>query len=399
MTLEQFYSKWSDFTSLVNATLARQDPSLDRRDGSVLYDFASICDYEITQFAVKVRELFEQMFLETSTDTYLESHAARRGITRYTATACSRKGNFYALNGQLAYPTIPFGTVWQGKLSDGSSATWTYIERIDDVDDYEIFTCNTAGTLPNAGVITLTNSSYSNYTVSLVLPPLAYGENQETDSALLKRVQTVEKTPPFGGNITQYKELAESITGVGYCQVYPAYRGGGTVLLSVSSPSETDPTIPSWLVTQIKEYIDPADATGEGKGYAPIGHSVDVQSVISETVKFTVEDIVIGRSYQEENVRQAIKTAITNYFTDIHENWSTFDSVSFDYRYNITLNQLEYIIMSVDGVIDVMGSVTTFVNGTSQGTNGYTFGLDANDAFKKPIFDSTNTILNFRARA
>ena len=55
--------------------------------------------------------------------------------------------------------------------------------------------------------------------------------------------------------------------------------------------------------------------------------------------------------------------------------------------------------MSVDGVNEVMGTVTTNVNGSSQGTNGYTFGLDSNDAFKKPIFDSTNTILNFRARA
>ena len=399
MTLQEFVKNWTDLSALVNATLARQDTSLDKREGSVLYDFATLTDYEITQFAVKIRELFNQMFLETSDGTYLESHAARRGITRYEATYCTRKGNFYTANGQVAYPTIPFETIWQCKLSDGSNATFTYKERIDDVDDYEVFTCNVAGTIPNSGVLTLTNSSYSDYTVTLVLPPLSYGENQETDAALLKRVQTVEKTPPFGGNITQYKEAIEALDGVGYCQVYPAYRGGGTVLLSVSSPVESVPVIPSWLVTQIKEYIDPADATGEGKGYAPIGHSVDVQSVTSETVKFTIEDVVIGRSYQEENVRQAIKTALQNYFTEIHENWSTFDPVSFDYRYNITLNQLEYIVMSVDGVIDVMGTTTTYVNGTSQGTNGYTIGLDANDAFKKPIFDSTNTIINFRARA
>lgn len=399
MTLVEFYNKWSDFTSLVEATLSRQDESMDRREGSVLYDFAALTDNEISNFAVAVRELFEQMFLETSTGTYLESHAARRGITRYSATACSRKGNFYFSNGQVAYPNIPFDTVWQGQLSDGSRGTWLYKERIDDIDDYEVFTSQITGTIPNGGVLTLTNSSYPDYTVTLHLPPLAYGENVETDDALLKRVQTVEKTPPFGGNITQYKEAVEAIDGVGYCQVYPAYRGGGTVLLSVSSPELNSPAIESWLVSQIKEYIDPADATGEGKGYAPIGHSVDVQSVTSETVKFTIDDVVIGRSYQEENVRQAIKTAITNYFTDIQQNWSTFDPVSFDYRYNITLNQLEYIVMSVDGVIDVMGTITTFVNGTSQGTTGYTFGMDANEAFKQPVFDSTNTIINFRARS
>ena len=55
--------------------------------------------------------------------------------------------------------------------------------------------------------------------------------------------------------------------------------------------------------------------------------------------------------------------------------------------------------MSVDGVIDVMGTITIFVNGTSQGTTGYTFGMDANEAFKQPVFDSTNTIINFRARS
>lgn len=398
MTLQEFYNKWSDFQSLVQATLDRQSDELDKREGSVLYDFAALSDYNISQFSIEIRDLFNQMFLETSSGTYLEDHAKRSGVVRYTATYAKRKGNFYQ-NNLIVYPTIPFNTEWSGTLADGTRGTWTYIERVDDVDDYEVFVCKTLGTIGNENVLTLTNPTYPTIRVTLQLPPLSYGEDAETDASLLLRTQTVEKTPAYGGNRTDYKEAVEAIDGVGFCQIYPAYQGGGTVLLSIASPSESDPTVSSWLVNYIKEYIDPADAEGTGSGWAPIGHTVDVQSITSETVYFAITDVIIGRSYQEENVRQGIRNALATYFTDLHNKWSTYDPVSYDYVQKISKNQLEHIIMSVDGVIDIMGTVTTYVDNVNKGTDGYSIGVDANLALKKPILSTANTTINFRSRS
>ena len=398
MTLSEFTKNWTDFSAMVTATLARQDSTLDKREGSVLYDFASITDNNISSFALEIADLFDQMFLTSSTGTYLDQHAARSNVVRHEASACTRKAYFYSTDDPdtIVYPTIPLESSWSGKLSDGSSVSWIYKARVDDTIDYEVFECQVTGSLANDEEITLSSTTYATYDVVLQLVPLIYGEDDEDDDALILRTQTVEKTPAFGGNRTDYKEKVEEIDGVGACQVYPAWDGGGTVLLSISSPVEDAPTVSTYLTNEIKNLVDPVDAEGEGVGYAPIGHSVTVQSVGTETIKFVITDVAIARSYQPTNVTAAIKTALAEAFTEkIHTVWSTYDSVSFDYVSQLTLSELEYIIMGVAGVRNVAGTITTFIDGVSSGTNGYSIGVDARGAFKKPVFDSENTTISY----
>lgn len=398
MTLSEFTKNWTGFSAMVTATLARQDATLDKREGSVLYDFASLTDYNITSFAIEIADLFEQMFLTSSTGTYLEQHAARSNVERHKASACTRKAYFYSTDDleTIVYPTIPLESSWSGQLSDGSSVSWLYKERVDDTIDYEVFECQVTGSIANDEEITLTSTTYGTYTVVLQLIPLVYGEDDEDDDALILRTQTVEKTPAYGGNRTDYKEKVEAIEGVGGVQIYPAWAGGGTVLLSLCTPEESDPEVSTYLTNSVKELVDPVDAAGEGVGYAPIGHTVTVQSVTSETVSFAITGVAIARSYQQTNVVAAIKDALTAAFTErFHDQWSTYDSVSFDYNDGLALNEIEYIIMSVAGVKNVAGTITTVQDGTSTGTNGYAVGLDARGAFKKPIFDATNTTVAF----
>ena len=399
MTLTEFTNNWTDFKTMVEATLARQDDTLDKREGSVLYDFAALTDNNIVSFAISIGDLFNQLFLKTSTGTYLEQHAARVNVDRYLASACKRKAYFYDVedNTTIVYPTIPFDTLWSGTLSDGSSASWKYLERIDDTAvDYEVFECQTSGSLANDEELTITSDTYGTYNVVLQPIPLVYGEDDETDEELILRTETVEKTPAYGGNRTDYKEKVEAIDGVYGVQIYPAWQGGGTVLLSLCSPEESDPTVSTYLVDSVKELVDPLDAEGEGIGYAPIGHTVTVESVTSETVSFAITNLIIARSYQQTNVVAEIKTALANAFTEkFHTKWSTYDSVSFDYISGLDLNEIEYIIMGVAGVKNVAGTITTIQNSVPTGTNGYSVGLDARGAFKKPIFDAANTTVSF----
>lgn len=398
MTLSEFTKNWTDFSAMVTATLARQDSTLDKREGSVLYDFASITDNNVSSFALEIADLFDQMFLTSSTGTYLDQHAARSNVVRHEASACTRKAYFYSTDDPdtIVYPTIPLESSWSGKLSDGSSVSWIYKARVDDTVDYEVFECQVTGSLANDEEITLSSTTYATYDVVLQLVPLIYGEDDEDDDALILRTQTVEKTPAFGGNRTDYKEKVEEIDGVYGVQIYPAWQGGGTVLLSLCSPEESDPTVSTYLVDSVKELVDPLDAEGEGVGYAPIGHSVTVQSVGTETIKFAITNVAIARSYQPTNVTAAIKTALAEAFTEkIHTVWSTYDSVSFDYVSQLTLSELEYIIMGVAGVRNVAGTITTFIDGVSSGTNGYSIGVDARGAFKKPVFDSENTTISY----
>ena len=81
MTLTEFTNNWADFKTMVEATLARQDDTLDKREGSVLYDFAALTDNNIVSFAISIGDLFNQLFL----NLYLKNiHIL---LTRYKACA------------------------------------------------------------------------------------------------------------------------------------------------------------------------------------------------------------------------------------------------------------------------------------------------------------------------
>ena len=57
----------------------------------------------------------------------------------------------------------------------------------------------------------------------------------------------------FGGNIAAYRNTILAIEGVGAVQVYPTWKGGGTVLCSILD-SELTPA-ESGLVAQVQKAI------------------------------------------------------------------------------------------------------------------------------------------------
>lgn len=79
----------------------------------------------------------------------------------------------------------------------------------------------------------------------------------------------------FGGNIADYREKVNGISGVGGVKVYPAWNGGGTVKLVIIG---SDYGVPSdELIRAVKDTIDPEVDAGKGYGLAPIGHVVTVE--------------------------------------------------------------------------------------------------------------------------
>ena len=59
------------------------------------------------------------------------------------------------------------------------------------------------------------------------------GTAEESDDALRSRFYETFQVAAFGGNISSYKNEILAIEGVGAVQVYPAWKGGGTVLCSI----------------------------------------------------------------------------------------------------------------------------------------------------------------------
>ena len=101
----------------------------------------------------------------------------------------------------------------------------------------------------------------------------------------------------FGGNIASYRNHILAIEGVGAVQVYPVWKGGGTVLCSILNsdlkPAETELIKRvQWLALLEEGGLGPSE---NGYGIAPIGAQVTIG---------TAEELILNLSCEIQFSRE-----------------------------------------------------------------------------------------------
>ena len=96
----------------------------------------------------------------------------------------------------------------------------------------------------------------------------------------------------------------------------------------------------------MQEILDPVQNAGEGNGLAPIGHVVNVESVVPVTVNVTTT-ITFEGGYSWLNLQGSIMEAINSYLLELRKSWA--DS-SFTV---VRVSQIEARILNVTGVADI----------------------------------------------
>ena len=86
------------------------------------------------------------------------------------------------------------------------------------------------------------------------------GTEDEEDADLRARYFATFETEAFAGNIAAYRNEILGMDGVGAVQVYPAWKGGGTVLCSILN-GNLDPA-DSGLLARVQEAICPPEDGG-----------------------------------------------------------------------------------------------------------------------------------------
>ncbi|WP_277409542.1 baseplate J/gp47 family protein [Lacrimispora xylanisolvens] len=162
----------------------------------------------------------------------------------------------------------------------------------------------------------------------------------------------------FGGNIASYRNAILAIDGVGEVQVYPAWKGGGTVLCSILDgnlrPAGEE------LIHAVQETICPLEEGGavpsaSGYGLAPIGAAVtigtgtELELDISLKVQFlnTVSDV--GFAYKSQ-----IEKKIQEYLQSVRQSWGTMvKSQKIEYAVTVYISRIIYAILDIPEVVNV----------------------------------------------
>lgn len=331
------------FENIMDRCLARVSSSIDKREGSIIYDAIAPAAAELAIMYIELAYLLDRAFPDTETGDDLTKKCRERSVFRTAATYAIRKGYFEKADGSGCDLEI-------GTRFSGGDINFTVSERIA-AGQYRL-TAETAGDIGNEYIGTLFPINYvPDLTAARLADILIPGEDEETDDALRARYFASLESQAFGGNIADYKNKVELLQGVGSVKVIPVWNGGGTVKIIVVDSEWGVPS--SELVEYVQEEIDPVGIQGTGVGLAPIGHVVTVEGVTGTTIDISFT-LTFNTDVTWSIVQDAIKATIQVYFDELSRSWADSDSIV------VRISQIETKVLNVAGVIDIAG---TAING------------------------------------
>lgn len=329
------------YEALLAAAKNDIDDGVQKGEGSLVFNALSALAYELEKLYREANYILNEGFADTADMEGLIRIAANRGLTRMLAT------NAYV--SITADAELPVG--WRGSLKG-----FNYVVTEELASYTYKAMCEETGSGPNELMGALIPIDYvEGLTSAVITEVLVDGEDDETQEELYQRYLESFSTEAFGGNITAYKTVVNSVPGVGGCKVYPVWDGPGTVKVVVISANYDEPT--SYLVEQIQEMLVPTDG-GTGYGYAPIDHDVTVVSVTGVDVDVETT-ITYTAGYSWATIGDEITTAIEGYIKSVAQAWPEGDARTEALVY---VSRLEAAVLNVTGVTDIQG---TTLNGST----------------------------------
>ena len=206
------------FEAIMERCLARVTSSVDKREGSIIYDAIAPAAAELAIMYIELAYLVDRAFPDTATGEDLTKKCRERGVLRAAATYAIRKGYFEVADGTGC--NVALGTRFSG--GDINFAITAEIAP----GQYQL-TVETAGLVGNEYVGTLYPIDYvPDLAAARMEDILIPGEDEESDDALRARYFGSLESQAFGGNIADYKNKVEPLhqllVGI---QIHPIREG------------------------------------------------------------------------------------------------------------------------------------------------------------------------------
>lgn len=275
---------------ILNRMLSRVPSSLDKREGSIIYDALAPAAAELAQMYIKLDTTRDMTFINTSAGQYLDELTGEFGVTRIAATKAVVNGVFNI--------DAPIGSRFSGE-----ELNYTVTEKVSD--GVFLLECETAGTAGNRYIGRLIPIEYidglQSANITGILIP---ARDTETDEELKERFFEGITGGAQDGNAAQYRKWIAEYGSIGKAKVFPLWNGANTVKVSILD-IENKPASDE-LIDEFQEYLDP-NSEGLGNGKAPIGAIVTVSTAAEKVINIT-SDVYLESGYDEPvGVREDIE--------------------------------------------------------------------------------------------
>lgn len=321
------------YESILQDKLARVAASLDKREGSIIFDALAPNSLESAMIYVALDTILNETFADTASRDYLVLRCKERGITPLPATYAEGLGEF-SMN-------VPIGSRFSC-----DKYNWTVIEQVGE--GKFLLLCETAGADPNGYTGQLIPIEYIDKLATAELTSIVInGEDEETTDALRLRYLNSFDNQSYGFNRAQYVATVEALPGVGGCKPYRAWQGPGTVKLVITDSNYAPPS--EELIETVQTAIDPTQNSGEGIGLAPIDHEVTVAGVKGTEINIFT-NLTFAPGWTLEDCLPYIEEALDAYYKDLNSTWSAEQSLL------VRISQIESRLLALMGIVDITGT-------------------------------------------
>lgn len=310
------------YDNIMEAMFARLPDSLDKREGSIIYDATAAVSYQLAAMYFQLGNFTDLVLPDTSAGEYLTRMVEAFGLTRKAATKAVRQGIFDK--------ELPAGT----RFSTSGDAVLIFavsdlIIREDSTFIYELV-CETAGKGGNECSGVLLPVEYINGLGRAELGGIVTaGTDEEDDESLRERLFAKVQLPSTSGNVNDYYNWAMACAGIGAAKVFPLADGPGTVKVVVASEEKT--AVEETLIKKVADYIETM---------RPIGATVAVTSARELTVSVTAK-VKLTNETTLAKAQSAFQNLVDSYL----------QSNAFQAEY-ISLARIGSLLMDVTGVED-----------------------------------------------
>ena len=187
------------------------------------------------------------------------------------------------------------------------------------------------------------------------------GRNEEDTESFRNRYFKSFNIQAFGGNREDYKNNIYELNndneiisngGIGGVKLYRPNNDGGYINIYIMNNNFEVPT--TSLINIIQKKVDPD--TGDGMGFAPIGHKVTILPV--EGVKVTANiELELKSNASLEQIKPLLMAKLNAYIKEVAKEWEN-ESNSI-----IRIRQIESKFFEVQGVQDIK---RTTINGAAE---------------------------------
>ena len=310
-----------------------QFPELDTREGSLIYSALAPAAIELNRLHIALQFALEMSYADTASRPYLVRRAAERGQAPLAATRAVIEAEVLPEDVQL-----PAGSRFR-------AGAVVYAASGQSAEGLPLLTAESPGAGGNLSggrlvPLDLVDGLRSASIRALTVP----GRDEEDTESFRRRYMESHRAQSFGGNIAAYREKVLEMAGVGGVRVRPAPDGPGTVGVVILA---ADYGLPSaTLIASVQELLDPRETTGEGRGWAPIGHRVTVAGAEAVPIQVAVT-LGLEGGLPPAAVEAAAAAAIRAYFLELRAAWDTGEPLT------VRLSQIDTRLLDVQGVLDV----------------------------------------------